>query len=243
MGICICEIDMVYRNTKHTFKIRLKNYLKSDLNIVQFFINFERVLTDTRYQEWEAEYDLQFRIAHVKFDIKMLKQAREVYTKAIFKLFQDQFEESIGLSITNCVADGDAFVYTVELDDKSKKRKVKREGTTYIKIIKCSYTSKNMLRARALASGAWSAFSVSSCLVSLNDQGVVQAPSPLPRAPSVTPDADPIALEGKCFTKRLVLHRDVLVFLEGLDNSGHLVGSIYYTKKSKEELFLLRNKS
>ncbi|XP_017190508.2 protein FAR1-RELATED SEQUENCE 5-like [Malus domestica] len=77
------------------------------------------VLTDTRYKEWEAEYDLQFRIVYAKFDIKLLKQAREVYTKAIFKLFQDQFEESIELSITNRVADGDNL-YTVELDDKSK---------------------------------------------------------------------------------------------------------------------------
>ncbi|XP_070660633.1 protein FAR1-RELATED SEQUENCE 5-like [Malus domestica] len=139
-----------------SFNARLKNYLKSDLNIVQFFTNFERVLTDTRYKEWEAEYDLQFRIAHVKFDIKMLKQAREVYTKAIFKLFQDQFEQSIELSITNCVANEDDFVYTVELDDKSKKRKVKREGisTVYcscrlfeIKGILCSHAIKVLREA------------------------------------------------------------------------------------------------
>ncbi|TQD86294.1 hypothetical protein C1H46_028125 [Malus baccata] len=51
------------------------------------------------------------------------------------------------------------------------------------------------------------------------DEGVVQASKLSPksmlaaymnwgiRAPSITPDADPIALEAKCFTERLVLHR------------------------------------
>ncbi|KAM1054748.1 hypothetical protein ACFX13_002111 [Malus domestica] len=133
-----------------SFNARLKNYLKSDLNIVQFFTNFERVLTDTRYKEWEAEYDLLFRIAHVKFDIKMLKQAREVYTKAIFKLFQDQFEESIELSITNCVDDGDDFVYTVELDDKSKKRKVKREGISTVSCNCRLFEMKGILCSHAI---------------------------------------------------------------------------------------------
>ncbi|XP_068305150.1 protein FAR1-RELATED SEQUENCE 5-like [Pyrus communis] len=133
-----------------SFNARLKNYLKSDLNIVQFFTNFERVLTDTRYKEWEAEYDLQFRIAHVKFDIKMLKQAREVYTKAIFKLFQDQFEESIELSITKCVADGDDFVYTVKLDDKSKKHKVKKEGISTVSCNCRLFEMKGILCSHAI---------------------------------------------------------------------------------------------
>lgn len=70
--------------------------------------------------------------------------------KAISKLFQDQLEQSIELSITNCVVEGDIFVYTVELDDKSKKRKVKMEGSTVsyncrlleMKGIMCSHAIK-----------------------------------------------------------------------------------------------------
>ncbi|KAK3185028.1 hypothetical protein Dsin_032314 [Dipteronia sinensis] len=48
-------------NTKQLseiFNANLKDYLKSDLNIAQFFIQFERVVNDIRYKELEAEYDL-----------------------------------------------------------------------------------------------------------------------------------------------------------------------------------------
>jgi len=35
----------------------MRNYLKVDLDIIQFFTHFERVVDGKRYKEWEAEYN------------------------------------------------------------------------------------------------------------------------------------------------------------------------------------------
>ncbi|TXG54255.1 hypothetical protein EZV62_019511 [Acer yangbiense] len=58
----------------------------------------------------------------------MLSQAREVYTKAIFEEFQEQFVEAIELVTTNCVKDDGKLFYTVDTENSSKKRQVIRES-------------------------------------------------------------------------------------------------------------------
>ena len=63
------------------FNASLKDYLKLDLNVAQIFMHFERVINDKRYKELEVEYDLCYRLVHMKMSVKMLVQAREVYTK------------------------------------------------------------------------------------------------------------------------------------------------------------------
>lgn len=112
-----------------SFNASLKGYLKSDLSMPQFFTHFERMVYDKWYKELEAEYNLQFRIVHVKMDIKILKHAWKVYTKAIYKEFQAQFfEESLKSSITKCVSNGENFIFTIVRDGFTKERQVKREG-------------------------------------------------------------------------------------------------------------------
>jgi len=41
---------------RESFNAALKNYLKSDLNLVQFFTHFERVVNGKRNNESEADY-------------------------------------------------------------------------------------------------------------------------------------------------------------------------------------------
>ena len=84
-----------------SFHASLKDYLKSDHNVSQFFMHFERVLKDMRYKELEAKYESCFRLVNTKISVKILIQAREVYTKKIFEDFQDQFEDAVDLSIPN----------------------------------------------------------------------------------------------------------------------------------------------
>ncbi|XP_020251117.1 protein FAR1-RELATED SEQUENCE 5-like [Asparagus officinalis] len=83
---------------------------------------------DKRYKEMEAEYHLLFRIVHCKMEVSILIHAREVYTKAIFKAFQAQFEDSLKSSITKCVYNGEQYIFTVVRDGFLKERLVKREG-------------------------------------------------------------------------------------------------------------------
>ncbi|XP_020254585.1 protein FAR1-RELATED SEQUENCE 5-like [Asparagus officinalis] len=111
-----------------SFNASLKGYLKSDVQLPEFFTHFIRMIFDKRYKELEAEYDLLFRIVHYKMDVSILIHAREVYTKARFKVFQAQFEESLKSSITKCVSNGEKYIFTVVMDEFFKERLVKREG-------------------------------------------------------------------------------------------------------------------
>ena len=65
----------------------------------RLFMHFERMVNDKRYKKLEAEYELCYRLVNMKMSVKMLAHAREIYTKVIFQEFQDQFKESIDLSI------------------------------------------------------------------------------------------------------------------------------------------------
>jgi hypothetical protein len=85
------------------------------------------MVNDKRYKELEAEYDMCFRLPIVKMHVKMLYEARRVYTKLIFQEFQDQFESSLEASITNCVDIDDGKIYTIIRDGYSRERRVKRD--------------------------------------------------------------------------------------------------------------------
>ncbi|KAK3188029.1 hypothetical protein Dsin_027590 [Dipteronia sinensis] len=102
----------------------LKDYLKSDLNVARIFMHFEMAVTDKRYKELEAKYDLLYRLVNVKINDKMLIQAREVYMNAIFLEFQHQFEQAVELNMNHVMIDGNIF-YSVNMDYASKERHVK----------------------------------------------------------------------------------------------------------------------
>lgn len=112
--------------TQHSesFNILLKDYIQSDCNLLQFLKHFDWVLCDKRYNELQVEYALCQKLPMVKINVKMLKQAGDLYTKTIFEEFQDEFVNSIETTIEDILHDGDTTVYTVVDDDDTKVRKV-----------------------------------------------------------------------------------------------------------------------
>ena len=96
------SVGMKSAQLSESFNATLKDYLKSDLNVAQFFMHFKRAVNDKRYKELEAKYDLLYRLVNVK----MLIQAREVYTKVMFLEFQNQFEQVVDLDM-DCVMTGE----------------------------------------------------------------------------------------------------------------------------------------
>ena len=113
-----------------SFNAILKDYLKSNLNMPQFFMHFERIVNDKWYKELEAEYELCYKFVNMKMSVKMLAHAREIYTKVIFQEFQDQFEKSIDLSVKKDSRDGEYLVSTVGMNDFEKGCvKIENDGT------------------------------------------------------------------------------------------------------------------
>jgi zinc finger SWIM domain-containing protein 3 len=67
--------------------------LKSDLCILQFFQHFERVVEQKRHKELEAEYNAREKLPTLSLkNSPLLKQAAQVYTPAIFKMFQNEYD-------------------------------------------------------------------------------------------------------------------------------------------------------
>ena len=61
----------------------MRNYLKVDLDIIQFFTHFEQVVDDKCYKEWEAEYNSRQKLPRLKMKrAPMLVQAsKNIYTQ------------------------------------------------------------------------------------------------------------------------------------------------------------------
>ncbi|XP_024625265.1 protein FAR1-RELATED SEQUENCE 5-like [Medicago truncatula] len=77
-----------------SFNADLKNHLKSDLNLIQFFTHFKRAVNGKRNNESEAEYESRHKLPRLKMKkARMLVQAGNVYTPKIFEEFQEEYEE------------------------------------------------------------------------------------------------------------------------------------------------------
>jgi zinc finger SWIM domain-containing protein 3 len=76
------------------FNCNLKDCLQTDLNILEFFTHFERVVKQKRDKELEAEYNSRQKLPRLNLKSSpMLNQVAKVYTPKAFELFQNEVEE------------------------------------------------------------------------------------------------------------------------------------------------------
>ncbi|XP_030924831.1 protein FAR1-RELATED SEQUENCE 5-like [Quercus lobata] len=86
-----------------SFNVDLKDCLRTDINIVEFFTHFETVVNQKRDKELEAEYNSIHKFPRLKLKSSpMLNQVAIVYTPKLFDLFQTEVEEVMALSILQC---------------------------------------------------------------------------------------------------------------------------------------------
>ncbi|KAL4638866.1 hypothetical protein ACB092_03G177800 [Castanea dentata] len=83
-----------------SFNADLKDCLRTDLNIVEFFTHFERVVNQKWDKELEAKYNSRHKFPRLKLKSSpMLNQVATVYTPTLFDLFQTEVKEVMALSI------------------------------------------------------------------------------------------------------------------------------------------------
>ncbi|KAL6217755.1 hypothetical protein ACLB2K_010972 [Fragaria x ananassa] len=109
----------------------LKDHLKSDMDIIRFFNQFERVANDKHYKELEAEYNSRQKLPRVKVQKSpVLQQAAKVYTPAIFeKYFQEEFDWSSAAIIKQHEDSTQTHEYTIALVDEKKEHKEHKRWT------------------------------------------------------------------------------------------------------------------
>ncbi|XP_057440588.1 protein FAR1-RELATED SEQUENCE 5-like [Lotus japonicus] len=96
-----------------SFNGRLRLYMKSTFNVLEFFRNFERLLEDMRYKEIESNYEMSQKMPSLNMNILLLKNARDVFTPAIFSLVRAEYEKSCNLVLKVCNQFLDVYEYEV----------------------------------------------------------------------------------------------------------------------------------
>ncbi|KAL7194488.1 hypothetical protein ACSBR1_034836 [Camellia fascicularis] len=123
----VVTFDTTYKLIKEH---RPFDYIRSDFNLNEFFMHFERVLYEKRYKELEAGYALCQRLPKVKATIRMLIQMGNVYTKKIFEEFQNEYFRSIESDIEAIEYGEASTIYTVDVGNKhARKVKMERDGS------------------------------------------------------------------------------------------------------------------
>nr|XP_027074669.1 protein FAR1-RELATED SEQUENCE 5-like [Coffea arabica] len=78
----------------------IKNYLKLDHDLVQFFRHFNLVVNDKRHNELIAEYEMRQKLPMVGLrQTLMLVHAAETYSPTVFVAFQNEYGESTSMVI------------------------------------------------------------------------------------------------------------------------------------------------
>ncbi|XP_073119691.1 protein FAR1-RELATED SEQUENCE 5-like [Henckelia pumila] len=97
----------------------MKSCMTPDLDIMQFFKHFERVLEDKRYNELRCEFEARQKLPRLKLESSpMLRQLSEIYTPTVFHLFQMEFVLFAAAYIKYRNETQPLFEYVVGLIDK-----------------------------------------------------------------------------------------------------------------------------
>ncbi|XP_020111924.1 protein FAR1-RELATED SEQUENCE 7-like [Ananas comosus] len=114
----IFSADIKSTLVRENMNIFLKKFLDLELDLLDFMKHYEKVVDERRQAEVEA--DLSSNQTVLQFpSSKMLKQAANAYTPAVFKVFQTEFEFSMDCMVYSCGQIGTIFEYKVN-EENSK---------------------------------------------------------------------------------------------------------------------------
>ncbi|PKA46963.1 Protein FAR1-like 5 [Apostasia shenzhenica] len=116
---------------KESISCKLKQHLCLQHKLLDFFKHYENLLDEKRNAELQADY----RAGHSSSKMpasRMLRQAANLYTPSVFKIFQSEFELSMDLMVYNCDHVETTLIYKVTTEDCKKEYIVRfdtRENT------------------------------------------------------------------------------------------------------------------
>ncbi|XP_015934769.3 protein FAR1-RELATED SEQUENCE 5-like [Arachis duranensis] len=138
-----CYMKKVYtigmRSTQlsESFNSDLKDFMRSNLDIIHFLKQFELAVGGKRYKELQAEYNARQKLPRLKMiHSPLLKHAAQVYTPNAFDLFQNEFDWSSAAYIISRIENNQMSEYQVAIFDKDGEYTV--SGNVKDMIISCS---------------------------------------------------------------------------------------------------------
>ncbi|XP_020573595.1 protein FAR1-RELATED SEQUENCE 5-like [Phalaenopsis equestris] len=104
---------------RESISAKLKDHLHLDCKLLDFFERYENELNERRNVELQADFRA-FHSYGKMLASKMLRQASNAYTPAVFKVFQMEFELSMDLLVFNCDHVHATYIYKVKAENCSK---------------------------------------------------------------------------------------------------------------------------
>ncbi|KAL6994418.1 hypothetical protein U1Q18_052567 [Sarracenia purpurea var. burkii] len=143
--------DLKSAQLSENISTSLRKYLKSDLDVLQFFKHFGRVVNDWRYKEIEANYDMSQSMPRLMGDVILLKHARDVYTPKIFQLFQQEYENCLNVIVNQRTKSRSLFEYKVSVYGQVREHTVVFNSTEDSIVCNCMmFQSVGILCSHAL---------------------------------------------------------------------------------------------
>ncbi|XWS50579.1 hypothetical protein CRYUN_Cryun12cG0098800 [Craigia yunnanensis] len=113
-------IDMRGSHLGESLSNKLRSYLNSDQDLLQFLKHFERVVDEQRYKEIEASDEMSHCKPKLMGNVVLLKHASEIYTPKGFELFQHEYEKCLNVVANQCSQNGYLCEYKVNTFGKSR---------------------------------------------------------------------------------------------------------------------------
>ncbi|KAH0978975.1 hypothetical protein GBA52_006152 [Prunus armeniaca] len=96
----------------------LRNYLYSDVDVLDFVKYFEKVVDEQRYKEIEANDEMNRCMPRLMGNVILLKHASDVYTPRAFEVFQRGYEKCLNIVVNQCSENGPLFEYKTNIFGK-----------------------------------------------------------------------------------------------------------------------------
>ncbi|ONI25239.1 hypothetical protein PRUPE_2G291000 [Prunus persica] len=129
----------------------LRNYLYSDLDVLDFVKYFERLVDEQRYKEIEANDEMNRCMPRLMGNVILLKHASDVYTPRAFEVFQRGYEKCLNIVVNQCSENGPLFEYKTNIFGKSREHTVTFNSSDDAVICSCKkFDSVGFLCSHAL---------------------------------------------------------------------------------------------
>ncbi|KAF2918049.1 hypothetical protein DAI22_08g028966 [Oryza sativa Japonica Group] len=119
--------DMSTTQRNESFNNELKGYISVKYDMLTFFEHFDRLLGDKRYEEVKCDFRATQSTPRPKAELRILRDVVEVYTPAVYKIFEEEVMQTLNCDIFYC---GDV--------DEQKVYKIKSHGKHHEHVVKFS---------------------------------------------------------------------------------------------------------
>ncbi|XVF50778.1 hypothetical protein PTKIN_Ptkin04bG0130800 [Pterospermum kingtungense] len=130
-------IDMKRSHLGESLSNKLRSFLNSDQDVLQFFKHFQRVVDEQHCKEIEANDEMSHCKPKLMGNVVLLKHASEIFTPKAFEVFQTEYENCLNVVANQCSQNGYLSEYKVNTFEKNQEYAVTFDSSDDTVICSC----------------------------------------------------------------------------------------------------------